>query len=238
MDIIIRYLDERNNEFMRHYDIAKMLEARVDIASTDGEINIEVRHINTMKSGLLIHLYNIVEAVSTQTLEHVGEILASENPRLWTEKSLKEWVRSEFRNSEARLGDKALKNLTKLSGQLVSGEKVSPFTVKGVPGSWDDNAIKKIASRLGCELILSTDIKKMVDEKVYINRTTAMMYLASRRNDIAHGNITFEDGAKDLTLAEVKKLSERVLPFLEAVTLSYKKFLDEKMYLKSKEAAA
>lgn len=237
MNSIFEYLDERAQEFERHHDVALMLEGRIDTAIVDNDIHIEVRHVNTVKSGLIVHLYNIVEAVSTRTLEEVGQRVATESPRQWTDHVLKEWVRSEFWAKDERLGENALKHLTQLSGKLVSGDNTAPFTVKGEPGSWDDIAIKKVASRLGCELIISTPIKRKAYEKVYRNEKTAMQYLALRRNDLAHGNKTFEEGANDLTLADVKALADRILPYLKEVTDSYKNFLDQKYFLKINEAA-
>ena len=238
MNNIFRYLDEREQEFKRHLSVARMLEARVSEAAIENEIHVEVRHINTIKSGLLVHLYNIVEAISTRTLDEIGREVAKKRPGLWTNAVLSEWVRSEFWSSEERLGNKAFEHLTKLSSKLVSGQNTDLFEVKGVPGSWDDKAIKKIAERLGCNLVISENIKRAACEKVFRNETSALKYLALRRNDLAHGKTTFEDGAYDLTLNDVEGLANRVLPYLKEVTESYENFLKNKSFLKNQEEAA
>lgn len=235
---IFDYLEEREQEFRRHFTVARILESRVDDALADDDIHIEVRHINTIKSSLLVHLYNIVEAVTTRTLEHVGQVVATERPGLWTSDVLAEWVRAEFWNTEERLSDGALRHLTNLSGRLVSGENADAFNVKGEPGSWDDKAIKKVAERLGCRLVLSPEISRAAYARTYRNETTAMGHLAVRRNHLAHGNSTFEEGASDLTLYDVEELAGRVLPYLKAVTESYKAFLENKDFLKKEEEAA
>jgi hypothetical protein len=80
-------------------------------------------------------------------------------------------------------------------------------------------------------LTLSRAIKRAAYECAYRDETTALTYLARRRNDIAHGATTFEEGAHDLTLDEIDKLAKRVLPFLKAVTESYEVFLSSKSYL-------
>jgi hypothetical protein len=238
MNHILRYLQERNEEFERHYSVACMLEGRVDATTVDGNIEIEVRHINTIKSGLLVHLYNIVEAVSTRTLEKVGQVVSTVNPGLWTDTVLAEWVRSEFWAAEERLGESALNHLIALSGKLVSGNNTDAFVVKGESGSWDDVSIKKVAARLGCDLVLSADIKRKAYETKYRNNKTALQLLAKRRNDLAHGNTTFEESVSDLTLNEVRELADRILPYLKEVTRSYEIFLDNKYFLKSEAAAA
>ena len=177
MNDVLAYLDEREEEFERHLSIARMLQARVDV---DGDMHVEVRHVNTIKSGLLIHLYNIVEAITRRTLETVGRTVVSERPRRWTDSILKEWVRAKIWADEERLGDGAVKRLAKIGRTLVSGDSPPPFVVKGEPGSWNDDSIKKVAERLGCALVLSPKVSKDAYERtVYRDETTALTYLAS-----------------------------------------------------------
>lgn len=235
---VLDYFEERRSEFERHMALARLLKARVDDAAPFGDAPVEIRHVNTVKSGLLIHLYNIVEAVSTRTMEIVGQAVVTEKPKLWTDIVMKEWVRAEIWKSEDRLGEGVIKRLADISSVLASGEAPSAFQIKGEPGSWDDEAIKKIAERLGCPLVLSGAIRRAAYERKYLNEMTAMKYLASRRNAIAHGATTFEDGARGHTLDDLTELAERVLPFLEAVTKSYDAFLNAKGYLAPQQAAA
>lgn len=232
---VLAYLDEREEEFARHLSIARMLEARVDDHVGEGDIHVEIRHVNTLKSGLLIHLYNIVEAVTMRTLTTVGRTVVIDKPRCWTGAVLNEWVRAEIWSGEERIGDGAFRRLTQVSGVLASGNSPASFVVKGEPGSWDDKAIIKVARRLGCELNLESSVKRGAYETAYRDETTALEYLASRRNAIAHGASTFEGGANDLTLDDLDGLAQRVLPFLRAVSESYQVFLDQKHYLEKEE---
>lgn len=238
MKEVLEYIDEREAEFGRHLTVARMLEARVDDVVENDDHQIEIRHVNTLKSGLLIHLYNIVEAATTRTLEVVGQTVVTEKPKSWTEAMLKEWVRTAIWDGEERLGEGAVTRLARISGVLASGESPDAFMVKGEPGSWDDVAIKKVADRLGCSLVLSRAIKKSAFEPIYLNETTAMKYLAGRRNAIAHGATTFEEGAREHTLDDIGNLAERVIPFLKAVAQSYEAFLETKGYLARQQAAA
>lgn len=239
MNEVFDFLSERKNEFKRHLSIARMLERRIAKEIEDGdEILVDIRHVNTIKSGLLIHLYNIVEAITTKTLAIVGQTVVTEKPRVWTEAVLKEWVRAAVWSGEERIDSAALNRLTQICSTLVSGNNVGAFVVKSEPGSWDDDAIRRVAVRLGCELALPPDVRKAAYERAYRNESTALRFLARSRNAIAHGDSTFEEGAKDLTLDQLEELAERVLPFLEAVSKSYQAFLENKGYLTEEEVNA
>lgn len=235
---VLTYLEERRSEFERHLFVARLLEARVNDAASDQTAQVEVRHVNTIKSGLLIHLYNIVEAIAVQTMEEVGRTVISEKPKRWTDAVRKEWVRSAIWDGEERIGDGAMNRLVDISAVLASGDAPEAFRIRGEPGSWDDVAIRKVAERLGCRLVLSDDVRRAVYEPVYRNETTAMKYLASRRNAIAHGSTTFEEGANDHTLDEIEKLGGRILPYLQEVCQSYQSYLDGQAYVKTVEEAA
>lgn len=238
MKEIFDYIDDRRLEFERHLDVARLLEARVDEGPTPNAPQVEVRHVNTIKSGLLIHLYNIVEATTTRIMEFVGQTVVTEKPKLWTEVVRKEWIRAEIWDGTERLGDGAVTRLLNISGVLASGNAPTAFTIKGEPGSWDYEAIKKVAKRLGCQLSLSHAVKRRAFERVYRNDTTAMQYLASRRNAIAHGATTFEEGAHDQTLDDISQLADRILPFLYSVAESFEAFLTSKSYLIKQQETA
>lgn len=52
-------LDVRREEFDAHFELAKALEDRMvlDATAAVGTVSLSVRHVNTLKSGLLVHLY-------------------------------------------------------------------------------------------------------------------------------------------------------------------------------------
>lgn len=201
-----------------------MLAARVDAPLGEEDVHIGVGHVNHIKSGLLIHLYNIVEAVTTRTLEVVGKTIAAESPSGWTKAVLTEWVRAEVWN-------RSFDRLVHMCGTIASGNRIEVFEVKGASGNWNDEAIKEVAKRLGCKLALPAKVRKAAYATDYKDESTALAYLARKRNAIAHGESTFENGANDLTLDELECLANRVLPFLRAVSESYKVFLENKRYL-------
>lgn len=49
---VLEYFEERASEFDRHLFVARLLEARIDDVVGDDDAQIEIRHVNTLKSGL------------------------------------------------------------------------------------------------------------------------------------------------------------------------------------------
>jgi hypothetical protein len=174
----------------------------------------------------------------TRTLETIGRTVVTEQPRLWTQAVLEEWIRAEIWGGEERLGERAFRRLTKVSGILALGDSPTAFVVKSEPGSWNEKSVRRVARRLGCTLDLPSEVSRAAYDEVYKNNTTALTFLANRRNAIAHGESTFEDGANDITLGELVKLGQRILPYLRSVAACYRDFLQERQYLKSEEEAS
>lgn len=71
-------LEIRREEFDAHFALAHALEDRMmlEVDASLGTVTLSARHINTVKSGLVVHLYNIEEAIMNQVLQHLGTPLA------------------------------------------------------------------------------------------------------------------------------------------------------------------
>ena len=114
-----------------------------------GPVSLSVRHINTIKSGLIVHLYNIEEAIMSQGLQYLGDALGLADPRSWTEHSLKEWLRKSVvsRISEGN-EDGRLKTVHQMSALLLSNSVLGPQSLKKPSGTWDDKAIATFIDRM------------------------------------------------------------------------------------------
>lgn len=238
MSTILGYLDERAEEFKRHYSIAKMLEGRISSDLGGEEFFIEVRHINTLKSGLIVHLYNIVESVMDRIMAEVTETIVKEAPKCWRKDVFHEWMRGEFYNMNDQSSESLIDKFSDIGFSLVAGSDVQKFVFKGVSGTWTIKKIKAVATRFGCLLDIPADISKNAHEKIYRDNKDALTYLARRRGAISHGSTTFEEGVQDMTLDGLEALADRVLPYIRAVVESYLTYLDEKKYLSEAEAIA
>lgn len=224
----------RREEFDSHFALAKALEDRM-MLETDpslGTVNLSARHINTIKSGLVIHLYNIEEALMTEALQLLGSALGATEPRQWTEHSLREWLRESVVSKISEGGeDGRLETVVTSSTQLLTIAALGPQKLKKPSGSWDDKAIATFIKRVGMSFAMPSEMWQRIKAQPHYGDETPLQFLASRRNAIAHGRRSFEEGANDIQLGEIKILATIVFDYLDYVAQAFHKHIDTKSHL-------
>ncbi|WP_055045354.1 MAE_28990/MAE_18760 family HEPN-like nuclease [Devosia sp. A16] len=226
-------LSDRREEFETHFAVAVAVEERI-FAGDDisiGGIKLSARYLLTMKSGLLVHLYNIVESTMTRASNLVGGAFGSVTPRQWTEKALREWLRE---NAVARIDgneDTRLNTVHRFSALLVEGAPLGPQMLKKPSGTWTDKSIVEFARRLGVRFRLNRVLAAAIAERPEFGDQSPLEFLAERRNALAHGRRSFEEGANDLTLSQIRGLADAVFIYLEATAGAFQLYVDESHYL-------
>lgn len=226
-------LNERREEFETHFAMAVALEGRI-FAGDDisiGEIKLSSRHLLTMKSGLLVHLYNIVESTMSRATNLVGGAVGTVPPRQWTEKALREWLR---KNAVARIDgseDARLDTVHSFSMLLIEGKPLGPQELKKPSGTWTDRNIAEFAKRLGVSFPLNEELGKCIAGRPAFGDQSPLEFLADRRNALAHGRRSFEEGARDLTLAQIRELADATLKYLDATVVAFQSYVDQSHFM-------
>lgn len=226
-------LSERREEFDTHYELAMALEDRIFTGSevSIGETKLSSRHLLTMKSGLIVHLYNIVESTMSRTIGLVGSAIGTVPPRHWSENALREWLRE---HAVARVDgneDTRLKTVHSVSLRLLGEIPLGPQEFKKPPGTWTDKHIASFASRLGVEFNLPEAMWRRIAPRPDFGDKTPLEFLADRRNALAHGRRSFEEGASDLTLARMRELADVTLDYLELAANAFQNYVDSNLYM-------
>jgi hypothetical protein len=233
MTVLLTMLRERAEEFDTHHALAVSVEDKIfggeDVSI--GSTRLSVRHLLTMKSGLIVHLYNVLESLMSQATTMVGGAFGTVPPRTWSENARREWLRE---HGVARVeGDAAtrLKQIESFSINLLTDGPLGPQAVRKPPGSWTDKSIGLFAHRLGVDLQIGPDMYRRLAKKDYLGERSPLVFLADRRNDLAHGHRTFEDGSADLTLAQIREIADVALDFMELVATSFQTYIDQKHFV-------
>lgn len=213
-------LETRREEFDTHFDLAQALEDRMMIESDTsvGSINLSARHINTIKSGLIVHLYNIEEALMNQSLQFLGEALGSVDPRRWSEHSLREWLRESIVSRAAEGNEEGrLKTVYTSSSMLLTMSALGPQTLKKPSGTWDDKVIATFMQRMNVKCSMPPEMWRRIAESPAYGDESPIQFLAKRRNAIAHGRKSFEAGANDLDLSKIREIANITLDYIHYI---------------------
>ncbi len=225
-------LETRREEFETHFALAKALEDRMMLDASLGSVNLSVRHINTIKSGLIVHLYNIEEAIMSQALQYLGIALGAVDPRRWTKHSLQEWLRESIvsRTSEGN-EDGRLATVYQTSSLLLTQSILGPQKLKKPSGTWDDKVIAKFIGRMNVTFSMPPEMWSRIAASPEYGDKTPLQFLADRRNAIAHGKRSFEDGASDLGLSEIRKLADVTLDYMSHTADAFQAHIENGAHL-------
>ena len=214
-----RALAERREQFDTHFALVRAMEDKIfegQVVSI-GETELSIRHLMTMKSGLLVHLYNVVEATMNGVMETVGLAIGAVPPTEWTDAALKEWLRKHAAVLSEGGEEGRLKIAHSAARNLLGTVAADRRSLKKPSGTWTDELVYTVAKRLGIRLRLPPDLYRRLRKRPDLRDLTPVGFVADRRNAIAHGRRSFEDGAKEIPLALVRELADVTFDFLDPV---------------------
>jgi len=226
-------LIERREQFDTHYALAQALQDRIFNGEEllIGETTLSSRHLLTMKSGLIVHLYNIVEATMSRVMEMIGHAFGTTPPRKWSENALREWLREYGVARVDGAEDSRLRTLHSMSLCLLGENALGPQSLRKPPGTWTDWHIATFAGRLGIKLNLPKEVWLRIAPRPEYRDESPLKFVADRRNAIAHGQRSFEEGANDLTLDQIRELANVALDYLEVATSAFQNYVDHNQYM-------
>lgn len=224
------YLAERDDEMTQHLTLLKSLDGR----SLDGKASpterIEVRQVLILKSSVLVHLYNIVEATMNRILDALADSVSAHHPKNYSDSFFEEWIRFAAKTNDGSGPDVLLKKVTKTGKQLIAENDWERLRIHRTFGNWDDVRIAQLAERLNVRMDIEAEVKRNASEH-FRNDQSRLVYLREKRNQLAHGFETFEEGAKDRTSGDLADLAGKVLAYLKEVVRCFSAFDASRGYL-------
>ena len=231
-------LATRREEFDAHFALARALEDRMvlELDAPIGDLSLSVRHINTLKSGLVVHLYNVEEAIMSQALLYLGDALGSVDPRRWTEQSLREWLRETIVSRIVESNeDSRLATVYETSTLLLKTSILGPQNLRKPSGTWDDKVIATFIKRMKVAFHMPPQMWRRIAASPAYGDQTPLQFLAERRNAIAHGRRSFEEGASDLRLDDIRKLADVTLDYMNYAAGAFEAHVENNAHLVAAE---
>lgn len=234
MNRTILLFEERKTEIKFYYSILK------DIDSSNGKINTidNARFGRILKSNFLLMLYNLIEACITtgfieiyEAIENHGNTymdLITEFQRIWSDYKVGEPSENTANQGTYK---KIVRNILNdiLANKPLEFETIDQikFTknILRISGNLDARAIRDLLN----------------DHKIIFSDQTdkpKMLIVKRKRNQLAHGEESFGDSARDYTVSDLEDFKDEVLSFIKAVLDTMKEYYDNKRYLAVATTAA
>ncbi|MDE0256720.1 MAG: MAE_28990/MAE_18760 family HEPN-like nuclease [Rhodospirillaceae bacterium] len=230
-------LSERKREIQAHLKLITELNdaavARLGIANLE---QVETEHVEILKSGFLIHLYNVVEAIMDVILTEVAKATVDYPPKQWSMLIIKEWARSRAGVERDLESNKRLLRTTKILKEAISDELHVKFRIVS-RGNWSNDEIENISDRVGCRLEFDPNVFARACNTPFQDDLAPMKFVRHKRNQLAHGNETFGVGSKSLSPEDLDRLYNPVVNYMSSVAKSYTNYLDNQLYLQKNIAA-
>ena len=233
MSMLTAYLDEREAELKDHVDLIQKLDLRArESFEADDPLRVDVRHVLILKSGLMVHLYNVIEAVMSRALEQLAQDVSKYHPRKYAQSWFSEWIRSSTHVEGGGTPQQRLARFEKASRSLIEESGWDDLTIQSGSGNWDDERIGKIVKKLGIQMKLGKQLGKEARGH-YVDDLSRLCFIRKRRNDLAHGVLTFEEGAQDRTLQDLLDFVRVVASYLRVVVTSFESYSAKGSFLAS-----
>lgn len=224
MNETLDIFEERKREIEFYFSILVEMDAgKKDIINTiDNKLFFRI-----MKSNFLLMLYNIVEATVTTGMLEIYEQLRNDNCTYTSLISEMQNIWRNYKVKEVYLSSDELKayvNRVEVIVNDVINETPVIFNKKmlDINGNLNAKRIKDLCDKHCIRY-------RVVDDEMKLEE------VRKKRNSLAHGDESFSNCARDLTITDLENIKDTILNFLNGIIAGMKKYYDEKQYLKKKE---
>ena len=154
-----RILNEREGEVSAHLLLVARLEAAATGRSTGLTPPIATEPVNILKSGYIVHLYNVVEAVMTKIIEEVAVAAEAHPPKNWSDGLIREWSRGRVNMKRDIEIPKMEDRVFNLLIETADRKPVSGVPIGKESGNWANKEISKGLCILFSGYYISTECR-------------------------------------------------------------------------------
>lgn len=217
------------DEYCCFLDDLLIREAKI-LLSDDSCRRLGITLSSTLKSSFFLMQYNLVESTISNVLDFVHNSVIDEKvsynnlsenfQNIWLEYFL---LGKTPGTNSIKATKNLIENINKEELFTISFSEYS--SVKTVfSGNLDSRKIREISSKYGF------DIKKS-------NLGSKLLVVKHKRNKLAHGEIAFSQGGKDIVNSDILKIKKDSIEFLYLFIEAAQKFVVNKLYLKKQARA-
>jgi hypothetical protein len=237
-DDLLPFFQERFGEVDEYLDF--LVDVEKSVQSGRPRLEGASRGITTSQQRILyssvyLQLYNLVEATVSRCISAIAD--ATTDGGAWRPMQLnnqlqQEWVRSIARTNVSLNPENRLKSAMEMCNHLIEQLPIAEFEFEvGGGGNWDDDAIERVSIRLGCNLQITKATKTAVKRPMR-DEYGPLKLVRLRRNDLAHGSISFVDCADGIAVSELRATADVVGDYLREVIGCFVKYINSYEFLR------
>ena len=225
METAIEFYEERRTEIEFYYTTL------IEIAKPNSPIRTGDNHrfVRILKSNFLLMLYNLVESCVRKGFESIYEAvkdsgepyakISVEIGGVWSDYEI-----SKAHNSNANKQTYG-QRVREIIGQVISNQPlIITRDALDISGNLDARKIR--------DLLKNHDIGFSESGR---GDKTWIFEVKKKRNALAHGDESFDEAARDLSIADLEKIKCEVLDFIKDVLDGMKNYYDQKLYIRQNQ---
>ncbi|GCA73658.1 hypothetical protein MiTe_00476 [Microcystis aeruginosa NIES-2520] len=223
MQTVLIDFQERVEEINRYFAFLEKLEQetlQLSVLKDDGQrenIPLDSQLIKTLKANSFLLLYNLVESSMRNAVTAIFDEL--KNKKVSYNSVRIEIKKIVIQNFKKRSPDKIHSKIKDISTDIIAAGFKSQELFSG---NIDRDEISKTAKNFGFSF--DTEYNKTKHgESLYM--------IMNKRNDLAHGNKSFAEIGKDITVEELLKIKEEVTAYLEQILNNINQYITGQDYL-------
>lgn len=221
MNNTLALYEDRKSEIEFYYSIMLEIETNSSrIRTIDNS-----KFLRILKSNFLLMLYNLVEACVVSGMMEIYENLkANQSSYMGLISEIRTiWSNHEIGKVYSNVAGRASyeERVQNIIYQVITNQPiVLSREALGISGNLDAKVIKKLCDKHRIRYVASDD-------------DGFLRTVKDKRNNLAHGDESFGDCARDMTLADLNKIKDAVCNFIKGILDGMKDYYDNKHYQSS-----
>lgn len=183
-------------------------------ATNNAHLNVSIEMQCALKAQFLVVLYNIVESTVCECLNSIYDSIADES-LLFSD--LSDEMRNMWKTYLKRISHP---DRSKPDVDLMGMKIQFASLAVNISGSLDIRKIIDVFAKHGC----------ILDETNREKYSNSFLVVKSKRNNLAHGNISFSECGSNYLVSDLKTMKENILDGMSEVVTQVKSYIVNKKY--------
>jgi hypothetical protein len=232
---LLNAFEERLNEIEAYLALLDGIEKEArGGAPRIGALAVTAQQQRILCSSVYLQLYNLVEATVTWCVGAVSEAVLGDGDRQAADlvKEVRtEWIRTTARTHVELTAQHRLDTVVGLLEGVIHASPISEWEVeRGGGGNWDDREIERITRRLGCDFQVTSAVLEGVRRSVRDDKGPLSL-VKHLRNELAHGNISFDQCGANVTVAELNDIKVPTVSYLRELVNAFVDYISNHRFL-------